>query len=66
MSRPGEGAMLSEQEQREIAAERAHYEQPQAAAIEALKIVQAHRGWPISQQDTESQTWITCRPTGWR
>ena len=37
--------MLSEQEQREIAAERAHYEQPQAAAIEALKIVQAHRGW---------------------
>ncbi|QHS10230.1 NADH-quinone oxidoreductase subunit NuoE [Sinimarinibacterium sp. NLF-5-8] len=37
--------MLSDEEIREIDAELAHYEQPQAATIEALKIVQKHRGW---------------------
>ncbi len=36
---------LSDQEIAEIRAEAAHYEYPQAASIEALKIVQKHRGW---------------------
>ncbi|MCC5834159.1 MAG: NADH-quinone oxidoreductase subunit NuoE [Opitutales bacterium] len=37
--------MLSDQEKQEIEAELAHYERPQALCIEALKIVQKHRGW---------------------
>ncbi len=37
--------MLSEAEAREIDAELAHYEKAEAATIEALKIVQKHRGW---------------------
>jgi len=36
---------LSAQEITEIEAEAAHYEQKQAASIEALKIIQKHRGW---------------------
>ena len=37
--------MLSEVERREIEAELAHYDYKQAACVEALKIVQRHRGW---------------------
>ena len=37
--------MLTSEELKEIDAELAHYEQPSAATIEALKIVQKHRGW---------------------
>jgi len=37
--------MLSKEEIAEIDAELHHYEQPSAATIEALKIVQKHRGW---------------------
>jgi len=37
--------MLSKEELKEIEHELAHYEQPSAATIEALKIVQKHRGW---------------------
>ena len=37
--------MLTAEELKEIDAELAHYEQPSAATIEALKIVQKHRGW---------------------
>ncbi len=37
--------MLSPAELQEIEAELAHYELPDAATIEALKIVQRHRGW---------------------
>ena len=37
--------MLSHEELKEIDHELAHYEQPSAATIEALKIVQKHRGW---------------------
>ncbi|MCF7982450.1 MAG: NADH-quinone oxidoreductase subunit NuoE [Pseudomonadales bacterium] len=36
---------LSADEIAEITAEASHYEQPQAASIEALKIVQKYRGW---------------------
>ena len=38
-------AVLTAEEIAEIEAEAAHYEQKQAASIEALKIIQKHRGW---------------------
>lgn len=37
--------MLSEEEIREIKEALGHYEDKQAASIDALKIVQRHRGW---------------------
>lgn len=37
--------MLSEAERQQIEAELEHYEQKRAACVEALKIVQRHRGW---------------------
>lgn len=37
--------MLSKEERREIEAEEAHYRGREALGIEALKIVQRHRGW---------------------
>ncbi len=37
--------MLTQEEISEITAEMAHYPQKQAACIEAMKIVQKHRGW---------------------
>jgi NADH-quinone oxidoreductase subunit E len=37
--------MLSQEEQREIEAEMRHYPRKEAVAIDALKIVQKHRGW---------------------
>lgn len=42
-------AHLSEQEVSEIRELAAHYDFPQAASIEALKIVQQHRGWVSDQ-----------------
>lgn len=44
--------MLSEQETQEIQAELEHYEHKQAAGIEALKVVQEHRGW-VSDEHLE-------------
>lgn len=37
--------MLTLEERQEITAEMQHYPQKQAACIEALKVVQRHRGW---------------------
>lgn len=37
--------MLTEQERKEIEAELRHYPAKQAACVDALKIVQRHRGW---------------------
>lgn len=37
--------MLSEEEKQEIEAEIPHYAQKQAVCIDAMKIVQRHRGW---------------------
>ena len=37
--------MLTEQERERIKAEAAHYDNPQAACVEALKIVQEHNRW---------------------
>lgn len=41
----GEGFILAEEDRHAIEHERDHYEQPQAACIEALKIVQRRHGW---------------------
>lgn len=37
--------MLSQEERREIEEHLQHYDRKQAASIEALKVVQEHRGW---------------------
>jgi NADH-quinone oxidoreductase subunit E len=37
--------MLTEDERKEIGAEVQHYDQKRAACVEAMKIVQRHRGW---------------------
>jgi NADH-quinone oxidoreductase subunit E len=37
--------MLTDEEKREIVEELRHYDHAQGASIEALKIVQRHRGW---------------------
>jgi NADH-quinone oxidoreductase subunit E len=42
--------MLSEEELREIEAEMKHYEYKRAACLEALKIVQKHRGGWVSDE----------------
>lgn len=44
--------MLTEAERRQIEAELAHYEHKRAACVEALKIVQQHRGW-VSDESIE-------------
>lgn len=41
----GDGFVLHEDDRRAMLTERDHYEQPQAACIEALKIVQKRHGW---------------------
>ena len=46
--------MLTPQEIEEIQGEFPRYEQKQAACIEALKIVQRHRGWV---SDEASEIW---------
>ncbi|EIT68334.1 MULTISPECIES: NADH-quinone oxidoreductase subunit NuoE [Hydrocarboniphaga] len=43
--KPAEPFVLSEQERHEIEHELHHYPDSRAASIEALKIVQKHRGW---------------------
>jgi NADH-quinone oxidoreductase subunit E len=40
-----ENALLTPEERQEIEAELAHYPQKQAVSIDAMKIVQRHRGW---------------------
>ena len=43
-------SMLSEQEKQEIRHEMAHYEDPRAASIEALKVIQKNHGWVSDEQ----------------
>lgn len=45
--------MLTESERREILGELSHYDYKRAACIEALKIVQKHRGW-VSDEALEA------------
>ncbi len=44
--------MLTEEERREIEEEAGHYEQKRAASIEAMMVVQRHRGW-VSDESLE-------------
>lgn len=42
--------MLTEEDKKRIRAEAAHFERPQAASVEALKVVQERTGW-VSDED---------------
>lgn len=54
--------MLSESERVAIDAEREHYPDAQAVSIEALRIVQAHRGWVSDEAlaDVSAHLGISC------
>ena len=54
---------LSAQEIAEIEAETAHYEQKQAASIEALKIIQKHRGWVSDESLKAAAALLDMSPT---
>jgi NADH-quinone oxidoreductase subunit E len=45
--------MLTDEERREIEEEIAHYPFRRAACVEALKVVQGHRGWVPDEQITD-------------
>ena len=54
--------MLSQQERDEIAAEFPHYEQKRAVSLEAMKIVQRHRGWVPDQAIQEIAEFLEMSP----
>src|SRR5262245_18767119 len=54
--------MLSDTERQEIEAEIGHYAQKQAACIEALKIVQRHRGWVSDESLQDVATKLDMTP----
>jgi NADH-quinone oxidoreductase subunit E len=55
--------MLSEQERNEIEAHSRHYPDRRAACIEALKIVQRHRGWVSDEGITDVAEALQMSPT---
>jgi NADH-quinone oxidoreductase subunit E len=55
--------MLSPEEQREIEAELAHYPFKRAAGVEALKIVQLHRGWVSDEALREVADFLGLSPS---
>ena len=62
MKEESEQQMLSQQERDEIAAEFPHYEQKRAVSLEALKIVQHHRGWVPDQAIQEIAEFLEMSP----
>src|SRR5574338_446940 len=54
--------MLSEEEKQEIEAEFPHYAQKSAAVIDALKIVQRHRGWVSDESVCEIASLLEMTP----
>jgi NADH-quinone oxidoreductase subunit E len=50
--------MLTDKEKDEIRHEMAHYEDPRAASIEALKVIQRGRGWVPDEELREAATLI--------
>jgi NADH-quinone oxidoreductase subunit E len=54
--------MLSDVERREIEVELQHYEHKRAACIEALKIVQRHRGWVSDESIREVAALLEMTP----
>ena len=55
--------MLSPVEKEEIAAAAAHYELKKAAGIDALRIVQRHRGWVSDETLKEVAEALAMTPT---
>ncbi len=54
--------MLTEEEKREIEAEFPRYEQKRAVGIEALKVVQRHRGWVSDEGLRDVATFLEMTP----
>lgn len=54
--------MLTHQEQQEIEAELRHYPEKRAVCIEALKIVQQHRGWVSDESLRDIATLLEMTP----
>jgi NADH-quinone oxidoreductase subunit E len=54
--------MLSDAERQEIEAELGHYAQKQAACVEALKVVQRHRGWVSDESLREVAVLLNMTP----
>lgn len=54
--------MLSPAERQELDHEAAHYEHRQALTIEALKIVQKHRGWISDDAVKDIAGYLACDP----
>jgi NADH-quinone oxidoreductase subunit E len=54
--------MLTEQERQEIAGEIRHYPEKRAVCIEALKIVQKHRGWVSDEALKDLATFLAMTP----
>ena len=54
--------MLSEQEKREIEAERLNYAQREAIGIDAMKIVQRHRGWVSDEAIQDLAAYLEMTP----
>jgi NADH-quinone oxidoreductase subunit E len=54
--------MLSEEEKKEIEAEMRHYNHKRAACVDALKIVQRHRGWVSDESLRELAQYLEMTP----
>src|SRR6185437_1418758 len=54
--------MLSQEEKEEISAEIARYERKSAACIDALRIVQAHRGWVSDENLSDIAAFLGMSP----
>jgi NADH-quinone oxidoreductase subunit E len=54
--------MLTDREQQEITAELGHYPERRAVCIEALKIVQQHRGWVSDESLRDIATFLGMTP----
>jgi len=55
--------MLSDEERREIEEELAPYERPEGACIDALKVVQRHRGWVSDEALSDVAAFLGMTPT---
>lgn len=55
--------MLSDEEKQEILAEIPHYAQKEAVCIDALKIVQRHRGWVSDEAITDVAQLLEMTPS---
>lgn len=62
MKQRGRRQVLTQEEQREIEQEFPHYPQRQAVCVEALRIVQRHRGWVSDQAVQEIAEFLEMTP----